>query len=101
MACPDRIDNGRRGPGTSPAAASLYRVSRPPRRETEPLEIEERLPIGIGIVCFAIALVVLLVLRHSIAEVNQWWIWMCVAGIGGGLFGFFYTPYIKRKRGIR
>lgn len=75
-------------------------MSRPTRRETEPLETNERVPLGIGIVCWAVALVVLLILRDRLPDTHAWWIWTCVAGICGGVFGFFYIPYIRRRRGV-
>ena len=75
-------------------------MSRPPRRQTEPLETNERIPVGIGIACWAVALVVLLILRGHLPGVREWWIWTCVAGIGGGLFGFFYIPHLRRKRRV-
>jgi hypothetical protein len=75
-------------------------VTRPARRETEPLETDERIPIAIGTGCFVVALIVLLILRNHLPEAHRWWVWTCVAGIGGGAFGLWYSPYVKRKRGI-
>jgi ABC-type enterobactin transport system permease subunit len=75
-------------------------VTRPPRREAEPFETDERIPIGIGIGCFVIALAVLLILRNDLPEAHRWWMWTCVAGIAGGAFGMWYIPHLKRKRGI-
>jgi hypothetical protein len=72
----------------------------PPRREAEPLESDERVPVGIGIGAFVIALIVLLILRDHIPGAHHWWIWTCVVGVVGGIGGFCYAPYAKRKRGI-
>lgn len=74
-------------------------MNRPPRRETEPLETDERIPLGIGTVCWVVALVVLLLLGDRLPGAREWWIWTCAAGIGGGLFGFWYIPHVRRKRG--
>ena len=69
------------------------------RRETEPLEMDERIPAGIGIVCWAVALVVLLILHDRLPGAYAWWIWTCAAGIAAGVFGYFAIPYVRRRRG--
>lgn len=75
------------------------RPERPPRREAEPYEMDERIPAGIGIVCWVVALIVLLIVHDRLPAAYQWWIWTCVAGVGSGVFGFFYIPYVRRRRG--
>ena len=47
---------------------------------------------------WAIALVVLLVLREQIPPSERWWIWTCVAGVVMGLFALWYVPRLKRAR---
>jgi hypothetical protein len=47
---------------------------------------------------WAIALVILLVVRGSIPAADRWWIWTCLTGFGVGVFGFCYVPVLKRSR---
>jgi hypothetical protein len=47
---------------------------------------------------WAIALVVLLLVRSSIPPGQRWWIWTAVAGLVLGFFGLLYVPYLKRAR---
>lgn len=47
---------------------------------------------------WAVALVVLLVLREQIPPGQRWWIWTCVAGVVMGLFALWYVPRLKRAR---
>lgn len=47
---------------------------------------------------WAVALVVLLVLRSQIPSSERWWIWVCVAGVAMGLFALWYVPRMKRSR---
>ena len=47
---------------------------------------------------WAVALVVLLVLREQISPGERWWIWTCVAGVVMGLFALWYVPRLKRAR---
>ncbi len=47
---------------------------------------------------WAVALVVVLVLREQIPAADRWWIWVCAAGFGIGLFGLCYVPRVKRSR---
>jgi uncharacterized protein DUF2530 len=63
-----------------------------------PLEANDQLVIGIGTAGWAIALVVLLIVRGSLPASDRWWIWTCVAGLAMGLFGFWYVPRLKRGR---
>jgi hypothetical protein len=45
---------------------------------------------------WAIALVVLLVV--GLPGRDSWWIWTCLVGLGLGLFGLWYVPFLKRGR---
>ena len=47
---------------------------------------------------WAVALVVLLVLREQIPPGERWWIWTCVAGVVMGVFALWYVPRLKRAR---
>lgn len=47
---------------------------------------------------WAIALVVLLIVRDSLPGGSRWWLWTCVTGLVMGLFGFWYVPALKRRR---
>ena len=47
---------------------------------------------------WAVALVVLLIVRDSLPAGSRWWIWTCAAGLAMGLFGLLYVPRLKRKR---
>jgi hypothetical protein len=47
---------------------------------------------------WAVALVVLLIVRDSIPAGSRWWLWTCVAGLVMGLFGLWYVPFLKRRR---
>jgi hypothetical protein len=63
-----------------------------------PLEANDQLVIGVGTAGWAIALVVLLIVRGSLPADDRWWIWTCVAGLAMGLFAFWYVPRLKRGR---
>ncbi|MGH3301945.1 MAG: DUF2530 domain-containing protein [Streptosporangiaceae bacterium] len=47
---------------------------------------------------FAVALVVLLVMRDSLPYADRWWVWVAAFGTFMGLFGFAYVPHLKRSR---
>ena len=47
---------------------------------------------------WAVALVILLILREQIPAGERWWIWVCAAGLAMGLFGLWYVPRLKRAR---
>jgi hypothetical protein len=47
---------------------------------------------------WAIALIILLALWTHISAADRWWIWTCATGVGLGLFGMVYVPYLKRSR---
>ena len=67
-------------------------MSRPARRpDPAPLETDDVLLVAIGTAAWALALVVLVVLRVTdAAEVRDWWMGMCGYGIALGLFGVRY-----------
>jgi hypothetical protein len=45
-----------------------------------------------------VALVVLLIVRDRLPSGSHWWIWTCATGLGLGLFGLVYVPFLKRSR---
>jgi hypothetical protein len=47
---------------------------------------------------WAVALVVLLIVRSYLPPGQRWWVWTALAGLGMGLFGLAYIPYLKRSR---
>ena len=72
---------------------SRERLPAPP-----PLEANDWLVTAVGSAGWAVALVVLLVLRSQITPSERWWIWTCVAGVMMGLFALWYVPRLKRAR---
>ena len=87
-------------------SASLNPVARQaPRREAQPLreappplEGNDLIITVTGTAAWAVALIVLVLLRDQIPAASRWWIWTCVAGVGFGLFGLVYVPHLKRSR---
>ena len=63
-----------------------------------PLEANDRRVTVVGTVAWAVALVVLVVLRTQIPADSRWWIWTCAVGVAMGLFALWYVPYFKRAR---
>ncbi|MCG5219907.1 DUF2530 domain-containing protein [Streptosporangium soli] len=71
-------------------------MNEPRRPEIEPLQTNDTATILVGTALWAAALVVLLIIQPS--PDHQWWIWTCVAGIGGGAFGLLFIRRRDRKR---
>ena len=63
-----------------------------------PLEANDQLVAGSITVGWALALIVLLIVRGSLPADARWWIWTCVTGLAMGLFGLWYVPRFKRGR---
>jgi hypothetical protein len=63
-----------------------------------PLEANDQLVSGIVTAGWAIALVILLIVRDSLPSGARWWIWTCVTGVVLGLFALWYVPRLKRAR---
>ncbi len=62
----------------------------------KPLDTDGVAAIAIGTVLFAIAFVVSLFWRESLAaDGREWWIWVCAVGAGLGVIG---TAYTARRR---
>jgi multisubunit Na+/H+ antiporter MnhE subunit len=62
------------------------------------LEANDQVVTGVITAGWAVALVVLLVLRDQLPAGERWWIWTCAAGLAMGLFGLWYVPRVKRAR---
>jgi hypothetical protein len=78
---------------TKPTSEQAPRPSPPP-----PLEANDQVVIWVGTAGWAVALVVLLIVRNSLPPGQRWWIWTCVCGVAFGLFGLWYVPRLKRRR---
>jgi ABC-type nickel/cobalt efflux system permease component RcnA len=63
-----------------------------------PLEANDQLVAGSISVGWAVALIVLLIVRGSLPADARWWIWTCATGLAMGLFGLWYVPRLKRAR---
>ena len=68
------------------------------RPSPPPLEANDQVVIWAGTAGWAVALVVLLVIRDSLPADQRWWIWTCVCGVAFGLFAMWYVPRLKRGR---
>jgi hypothetical protein len=78
---------------TKPTGEQATPPSPPP-----PLEADDQVVIWVGTACWAVALVVLLIVRDSLPADQRWWIWTCVCGVAFGLFASWYVPRLKRGR---
>jgi hypothetical protein len=74
----------------------------PARRERRPApppkEADDRLVTAIVTAGWAVALIVLLIVRDTLPAGTRWWVWTCVTGLVMGLVGFWYVPALKRGR---
>jgi uncharacterized membrane protein len=73
-------------------------VTRPRQPAPPPLEGNDQLIAAVITAGWAIALVVLLVVRTDLPHGSRWWVWTCVAGLAVGLLGLWYMPVLKRSR---
>ena len=63
-----------------------------------PLEANDQVVTWVGTAGWAVALVVLLIVRDSLPAGQRWWIWTCACGLAMGLFALWYVPRLKRAR---
>ena len=77
-------------PSGQPAAA--------PRPDPPPLEANDQLVTAVITAGWAVAAVVLLIVRGDMPAGERWWLWTTLAGFGMGLFGLWYVPRLKRGR---
>ncbi|HEU5001088.1 MAG TPA: DUF2530 domain-containing protein [Lapillicoccus sp.] len=68
----------------------------PPAEELRPVAVPMTRIVEIGLVVWAVALVVCLVVPALREGSRSWWPWCCVAGIVLGLAGL---GYLRRGRG--
>ena len=73
-------------------------VSNARRPAPEPLEANDQMVTAVITAGWAVALIVLLLVRSDIPAHDRWWIWTCVTGLGLGVFGLLYVPRLKRSR---
>jgi phosphate/sulfate permease len=73
-------------------------MTSPRRPAPPPLEANDEVVTAVITAAWAVALVVLLIMRTQTASVRAWWIWTCVMGLAMGLFGLWYVPRYKRAR---
>ena len=71
-----------------------------PTRRTPPppLEGNDRLITAVITAGWAVALVVVLIVRSSLPAGERWWVWTCVAGLVFGGFGLWYVPHLQGRR---
>ena len=68
------------------------------RPDPPPLETDDVKIIAAGTAVWAIAFVVLLVLKAAGTDIRGWWLWMCASGALLGLVGVRYCA--RRRRGL-
>lgn len=73
-------------------------VSETRRPTPAPLEANDQLVTAVITAGWAVALIVLLAVRTGIPAADRWWIWTCLTGLGLGVFGLLYVPWLKRSR---
>jgi Protein of unknown function (DUF2530) len=73
-------------------------VKEPRPAPPPPLEANDLLVTGGITAAWALALIVLIIVRNNLPSDARWWIWTCVAGLVMGLFGLWYVPRLKRGR---
>jgi hypothetical protein len=73
-------------------------VSRKLRPAPPPLEANDQVVTTVITGAWAIALVIVLVLRDHLPPGDSWWVWVCALGLCMGLFGLWYVPRLKRAR---
>lgn len=80
-----------------PAPRNVRRVPRPDKRpDPPPLETDDVRTVALGTAAWAVALVVLGVLRLARGdEIHTWWLEMCACGALLGLAG---VRYCRRRR---
>jgi hypothetical protein len=75
-------------------------VSRPLRPAPPPIDNDGVAAVTVGTALWAVALVVMLLLRADLEDDGRgWWIWTCVAGFALGLLGIAYC--VRRRAAIR
>ena len=73
-------------------------MAKPYREVPPPLEGSDQAIAAIGAGVWAVALIVLFALGDHVPSSSHWWIWTCAVGVGLGLFGVVYIPYLHKSR---
>ncbi|REE96374.1 DUF2530 domain-containing protein [Thermomonospora umbrina] len=71
-------------------------MTRPRRPDPPPLRTDDRKIAAAGVLAWAVALAILLVV--GLPEDRRWWLWVCAVGIAIGSFGYWYLPRLHRGR---
>ena len=67
--------------------------------DVEPLDVDGVRTVQVGTAVFFVGFVALLPFYGRLEEQGRtWWLWMCLAGVGLGLFGL---EYCRRRRAFR
>jgi hypothetical protein len=66
------------------------------RPEPPPMRTNDVLVAAAGTAVWGVALIVLLLI--GLPDDDHWWLWVCVTGMGIGLFGMWQIPRIQRSR---
>ena len=68
--------------------------------DVEPLDVTGLRTITVGTLFFLVAGLALLPFLDDLRDDDRvWWLWVCVAGFGLGVFGYFYC--LRRARQLR
>ena len=67
--------------------------------DVEPLDVDGVRTVQVGTAVFFVGFLALLPFYGRLEENGRtWWLWMCLAGVGLGLFGL---EYCRRRRAYR
>jgi Protein of unknown function (DUF2530) len=73
-------------------------VSRTLRQAPPPQEANDLVVTTAITAAWAVALVVLIVVRDQLPAADRWWVWVAAFGCFMGLFGLAWVPHLKRSR---
>ncbi len=73
-------------------------MASPRRSPPPPLEGNAGLITAVITAGWAIALIVVLILRDSLPPAERRWVWTCATGLVLGFFGLWYVPHLQRRR---
>lgn len=63
-----------------------------------PLEGNDELIAAVITAGWIVALIVILIVHSHLAPADRWWTWVAATGVGIGLFGLAFVPWLKRSR---
>jgi hypothetical protein len=63
-----------------------------------PLEANDQQVAASITVAWAVATIVLVIVRGDLPAADRWWVWVPVTGLAFGLFALWYVPHLKRSR---